>query len=1107
MNKLTKNIFLSIICLFGGRIAFGQSYADSLINELSKARSSLDSVNITNRLTWNLNSTDPELTYKYGMLSLELSRRIESKQIIAESYDAAALAYRTKGNLKQSREFYEKSLELGEKYNLTERIAWAYFNLATLSKSENKPDESFFYAKKSRAAFIQLNYIGMTLHSDWLLISSDKNYKSVYLDSAIIDYKYAESITSDPNTLLDQYLNLISLYGRQENKSMSMFYAMKALDIAEATDNEKGILKSYYQIGNYLRDSQHNYDIALMYYEKVLDIYKKNELEYGIADVLDDIGSVHKLMSNDSLALSYFYKSLTVAKRINRRHLISNAYKSIGEIYYRRKNYKDALEYYLKSYNTGCDVCPRIAFHQVLIDIGNVYLNTKDYENALKYINESLSLADSSDTDYQKSISFLALGDIYKDLENRGTAIGYYFKGLNLAIKVNSLSLQKDISSKLSKVYREENNFKKAFEFLNMSNKLTDSLNILNETENLSRLETRFEFQNLKLQKEHELKENQLISDAEIERQSQQKYFFIFAFILALSSGLVIYLGFHRKKKDNIILERQKEQLKEMSKKIHDADQKKLNFFTNISHELRTPLTLILGPVEKLLKENKDNTGMLGIIRRNTLQLYNLINQLLDIRKLDAGSVKLKVTQSDIISFCKGIFSTFIHLADEKIITCEFYSDRDKINGWFDRDILAKTLNNLLSNAFKYTPAGGKIILSVTINSENGDGESRIIIKISDNGLGIPEDQMQYVFDRYYQVENTNTGFNTGTGIGLAYTKELIELHHGEIGIESKINGGTTFTIKLPLNKSFYSESEISTEKIEKDEIPVDEIRNKYLSEMVSAEQQNPVNEKINDSVDERDIMLIVEDNADLRTFIKSIFEKDYIIHEAEDGSSGYIQAAKIIPDVIISDIMMPGMNGLELSTKLKNNPHTNHIPVLILTAKAGEENEIEGLKTGADDYLTKPFSPEILEVRINRLVNSREILREYFTKEFLLNPKEIKLASREDEFLKNAVKIVENNISNPDLNVEKLMTELGVSRTQLFRKLKAVTNYSANQFIRNIRLKRAAYLLQQNSYNVSEVLYMCGFSSPSYFTTCFKEFYGCLPSEYQTKNKDLTPA
>jgi signal transduction histidine kinase/DNA-binding response OmpR family regulator len=1100
-NFVVLYLSITILLIGSGEInSHSNSNIDSLKRVLSFTRNAQDSAAALSRLIWGIAEAKLLMPDDYQTKSFQLLKRIKNQETIAELYDAIALTYRVKKNVVKAKEYYSKALEIGNKYNYKFRIGWENYNLAEIYLIENNRSKACIHAKQGRIAFKQLKNTYMTIMSDWRILNAANNYRNAYVDTTIEDYKYAVSITTDRNILLDEYLQLTYLYEQKEDRSKSMSYALKALDLAEKTKNERAIVKVYYQIGNYLKDYQHNYETALLYYQKILEISKRNKIAAGIASVLIDIGETYKLMGKDSLALSTFYRSLDDSKKINHRHSIANAYRSIGNIFYSENKFKEALEYYTKCYNTGCDVCPEIAFHQVLVDMGKAYLNRNEFENAKKYFNKSLCLADSSKSLYEKAVSLAAIGDYYKSIKNTDEAIYYYENAFKLAASSNSLSLKKEITAKLSSSYNDKKDYQNAYRYLLISNIIADSLNKITQVENISRLESKFELQNLKNQKEQELKENQIRANAEIDKQALLKYFFITGFVLMSVLGFVLYRGIRQKRRDNKILEEQKKQIEEMSAKVHKADEEKISFFTNISHELRTPLTLILGPLEKLVKENRRDekiTFSLGMIRRNALQLYSYINQLLDIRKLDTGNITLKVSEGDLKEYCKGLCSTFSHLAEENNIVFGFNSPKEKITGWFDRDIIEKALNNLLSNAFKYTPKNG--IISVCLEEE----KSFVKIIVSDNGKGIPGDQLQYVFDRYYQVENSNTGFNTGTGIGLAYTKELIELHKGTINVESRLNSGTTFTITLQINESCYEQNEKSTNDNHADAIDNDNVRQKYLEEVIS---KNNVHDSVQEPIeaDERKkVLLIAEDNADLRAFIKNIFESEYKICEAPDGLIGYQMASEIIPDVIISDIMMPGMNGLELCNKLKKNIHTNHIPILILTAKAGEENEINGLKTGADDYLTKPFQSEILKVRIARLIEAKEKLKEYFTREFLLNPSEVKINSPEDEFLRKAVKVVEDNIANPNLNVELLMQELAVSRTQLFRKLKAITNYSANQFIRNIKLKRAAQLLRDHSYNITEVLYLSGFNSHSYFTSCFKEVYGCLPKDYSTRETE----
>ena len=1074
----TNFLCLSIILLLltHGNI-FPQTnwYLDSLTIQLSKARNPQDSVICLTRIIWEITSTQSDLAFNYGKKSLQLSNRIQNQETIAEIYDAVAFTYWAKKDLAKTKEYYGKALRIANKYNYKFRIGWEYYHLAEIAKDERDVKSVIEYSQKSKKAWKELNYFDMVLKNDWLIFGLDKNKWKADADTIIHDINIALKQTSNSGIQMDLYSDLIHLYGKLDNKKQSIIYALKVLDLAEHFNNEKAIYNAYQQIAVYLRDSQHNYEVALLYYQKILELCKSPKLELTKAFVLNDIGQVYKLMNNETLALSYFNQSLEIGLRKNHKHTIANAYKSIGEFYYLKKNYDESLTNYKKCYEIGCDKCPRIAFHHVLLDIGNVYLISGDNNNALKYFNKSLNLADSSNALSEKAASLEAIGDYYKKNNNLEVALKNYNDALLLAASVHSLSLKKEITSKLSIVFREKKDFKKAYEYLTLSNIVSDSLDKITQIENISRLETKFELENIKIQ-----------ANAELEKQVQLKYFFIIGFVLMSTLGFILYRGYRQKRKDNKILESQKQQLEKLATKVHKADEEKISFFTNISHELRTPLTLILGPTEKLLSENQKNENLsssLEMIRRNALQLYNYINQLLDLRKLESGKEMLKVFRTDVYNICKTICSSFSIMASERNITVNFIPEEEKIVGWLDKSILEKILNNLLSNATKYTNAGGEINVYLYSKKSNENEIEEIKIVVSDNGVGIPEEQLKYIFDKYFQVANTNSGKSNGTGLGLAYTKELIELHKGKIIAESIINQGTTFIVTLPVKDKFYSESEKSKE------------------EFISGDEIDSIG--VNKLIEEQQTMLIIEDNADMREFIKTIFDKEYAIYEVEDGAAGFKMAYKYIPDIIISDIMMPGMNGLEFCSKLKNNIYTNHIPVLFLTAKTGDENEIKGFKTGADDYLTKPFNSEVLKIRIQRLIESRERLRQYFTKEFILNPSEVKLDSPENEFIRRAVKAVEYNIANPKLNVELLIEILGVSRTQLFRKLKAITGYSANQFIRNIKLKRAAQLLRKESYNITEVLYLSGFNSPSYFTTCFKEVYGCLPKEYLTKSEE----
>jgi len=536
------------------------------------------------------------------------------------------------------------------------------------------------------------------------------------------------------------------------------------------------------------------------------------------------------------------------------------------------------------------------------------------------------------------------------------------------------------------------------------------------------------------------------------------------------------------------------------AEKLKELDSMKSRFFANISHEFRTPLTLIMGPLEKLIGTTKDEECVhdLNMMQRNARRLQRLINQLLNLSKLEAGEMKIIAGERNIIGLVRGYVHSFESLAKQKNIQLEFSSDEEHTLIYVDNDKIEKILYNLLSNAFKFTPEGGEIKVSVvthpvkTVYKE--DSSQGVQIIITDTGPGIPPDKVKHIFNRFYQADNASSGDQEGTGIGLALTQELVKLHHGDINVDSKIGKGTSFTITLPKGNAHLKEDEIMARFDQEDHFK--EILPGEVPLKIDTKQaETPVAEESDQSQ-----LLIVEDNDDLRTYIRSYLQDDYMIHEAIDGAHGLEMAIDLVPDLVVSDVMMPRMDGYELSRKLKSDERCSHIPVILLTAKAAKEDKIEGLETGADDFLTKPFDPAELQVRIRNLIEQRKSLREHFLREIKLSPHTDReeISSMDEQFLRKAVNEVGKNITDAEFSVEQFGKNLGMSRMQLHRKITALTGQAAGEFIRNLRLHRAAELIRNKAGNIAEIAYDTGFSSPSYFTDCFKKYFGKSPSEYQ---------
>jgi signal transduction histidine kinase/DNA-binding response OmpR family regulator len=586
-----------------------------------------------------------------------------------------------------------------------------------------------------------------------------------------------------------------------------------------------------------------------------------------------------------------------------------------------------------------------------------------------------------------------------------------------------------------------------------------------------------------------------------------------------------------KKRLENIIKERTKEinrksqQLEEQThllieqaEKLKELDHAKSRFFANISHEFRTPLTLIVGPLEHILSGSLPDRirEKLNLMHRNSHRLQMLINRLLDLSRIDSGKMKMRATPQDIIPFLKGILASFEQLIRKNKLDLEFFSSGESIMIYFDAEKLEDVFVNLVSNAVKFTPKKGKITVSIKRNPEKEEEfpDGFVEISIQDTGIGIPKEQLAHIFDRFYQVDSKKQK-HKGSGIGLALTRELVTLHHGKIDVNSQVgeNSGTQFIIRFPLGKSHLKPDEIDAppgidvipkagEQEKLQGLQDDESAQTENGWAVELGSEGEVTEKETEDQGKKQetephTVLVVEDNADMRQFIRESIEMHYTVEEAEDGAEGIRNARNLMPDLIISDIMMPEVDGYELCQKLKKDIKTSHIPIILLTAKASEESKVQGLEIGADDYITKPFNTKILRTRIKNLIDLRRQLQEKFQRQMVLQPEEIKITSIDQRFIKKMLQIIETNIGDPDLNVEALSEKMDISRVTLNKKIMALTGETATGFIRSYRLKRAMQLLKENFGTVLDVAMEVGFSSSAYFTKCFREKFHQLPSTF----------
>ncbi|MBN2173845.1 MAG: tetratricopeptide repeat protein [Bacteroidales bacterium] len=948
-------------------------------------------------------------------------------------------------------------------------------------------------------------------------------------DSTKIDsLKTLITLTNQDSIKINLFQKLFWEY-RRSDPEKALEYANKSLQLSKSIDDIKGITNGLHLCG-IIKKVQGDYIEASKLFEEAKSNFQKLNDTLGMVNCLTDLGDIYNKQNDYEGALKYLNEARSLLILTNNLEKLARIYSMLGSIYTSQKQYEKALEYHKKSLDLNEAENFRLGMAVNYNNMGNVYLQLEEYNEArnnylksleIKHeINDNVGIASTLNNlgiisvqkkhytdaiDYHKlslakyselhdqsgmAMCLVNLANDYLESGNPLMAIDYAQKGLAITREYNLKKSQTEAYRILSEAHSKLQNFEHAYHFHKLYKSYNDSIQNVEVVKQITEMESKFE---------NEKKENEIAvlnaenekQELKLQKQRSQRNLMIGLTAFVLVIFVILIWNFRNKQKIN--------------KKLKELNLIKSRFFANISHEFRTPLTLLLGPLEKLLKNPKqEEKELIKIMHRNASRLLMLDNQLLDLSKLESGKLKLEVFKDDIIKVLKGMAMSFQSLAEKQKIDFQIHFPNNEIEAWFDHDKLEKIVYNLLSNAMKFTPEKGKVAFDLSFISDrkNHPGTIRkipgqiICISVIDTGPGISEEHQTFIFDRFYQVDSKLNRKFEGTGLGLSLTKELVELHHGFIDLESTPGEGSVFRVYLPVEERAYAVEEIVTEpsinNISKDiEFPsgIDD-------RIEDLEDQDPFEKSIDKSACEYQI-LIVEDNPDMRRYISDCFDSRYKILEAVDGEKGLQTAVKAIPDLIISDLMMPEMDGTELCKNLKSDVRTSHIPVILLTALASVEDRIKGLETGADDYIAKPFNRQELQTRVHNLIFQRKKLIERFSKSVRLEPKDIAITSLDEQFIEKLISRIEKDLANPDLNLEVLIEEAHLSRSQLHRKLKALTGMSATEFIRAIRLKRAAQLLEQQYGTIAETVYAVGFNNLSYFSKCFQKQFGVSPKEY----------
>ena len=909
----------------------------------------------------------------------------------------------------------------------------------------------FTYAKNNNSDLAYYNYYKLKAGYYGLFIESGQD-ASNFINKNLLEALAHSKAIKKPKLTFEVYARLTQENARLGNGEDALAYAKKAESISLEYNMWKESAYIYGQFGKIYNLVFNKTELALKYLLKSDSIYESHEFKgYRRGFTLSFIGDVYQSFKDYEKAIAYQEQAFSIFEIAENEYQQKFILSKLAIVENSRGNYDKAIKLaldarsYYKRYKYPMQ---EAALSVLLIDF---YYNNGQLDKALEAGENAINLNRTNKHDAGLMEALVRQSDILRENKN--------FKSSNeLVIEAEALALKMDGYESLVDIYKilqlnSENlgNYKSAYQYANEYQRVKDSLvtrvNILKAKEIEAKYQSEKKAKEIKLLKS----EKALIA----QKQKSERNLLIAGLGITTISGLFLFLLYRNRKRTN--------------QKLKELDQFKSKLFANISHEFRTPLTLISGYSQKQLENralNQNERQELETINKNSDRLEGLVNQMLDLAKLESGQLKLRIEQNNLSLLLKSLVASFELAVSKKHL---IYTNNiiGLENVWFDVDVIQKITTNLLTNAIKYCDENGTVTFSA--KEEN----KVLLLEVANTTKSLTDTQVKNIFNRFYQADENKDG----VGVGLSLVKELIDLCRGTIVVKQRDNR-ISFCVTIPVDKSVF----------EPDQIVV-------LAQRIN-EIKNIEEEDI-EIAPEDSIMLVVDDNKEIRGFIKSMFQKDFTIVEARDGEEGCFKAIEIVPDIIVSDVMMPNIDGFQLTKTLKQDERTSHIPIILLTAKSDDIDKYEGLDIGADDYVVKPFKTKLLQTRINNLISSRQKLQERYSQEIILKPKDIAISNTDEVFLKKLQVVMDSSLTESSFNVHEFSSALALSRMQLHRKLKGLTGLSATEFIRSQRLKLAVELLKKSDVNISEIGYAVGFNDHSYFTKCFKEQYGCSPSDY----------
>jgi len=927
------------------------------------------------------------------------------------------------------------------------------------------PDSAFFYGRKIKALATRLTYGKGIADADYLLGACFKRVQEN--DSAIVYFKNSLALSNKLDYDIGKgraYNNLGRTYyllGMMDSSIVASKKAIKSIKKGGAIE-EMIIADSHTALATaYSRKNDMNNAITQLL--KVDSMHQKTALRPDvIAAAYQNLGNIYLELEEYPSAIEQFNKANDQFEKLPEG--ASQFYKNttnvfLGNAYLQTEKIEAADSLLTNSYSYFKKTQEQRLVAEIASFLGQVALKKNNPKKAEALFIESYTIHKNNDRPFEAAQGALEIAKLELSKNQAEKALFYIEQGNTLNLSAQNSKLRQELLFYKAQAFSQKGNYKQAYTYSNQAKKLQDSLQKVQSAEKIKEIEAIYETESKDREIQLLTSQNELTE----QQKANQRNLLLAGLGITTILGLFFFFQYQNRQKTH--------------KKLQELDKAKSTFFANISHEFRTPLALIKGPLEDQL----DQPSLQGNLRknllaaqRNTERLEGLVEQLLALSKLESGAMKLQVQPTDLDSFLKAQMESFQYVASGKNNNYTLALQATQQPYWIDQDIVEKVCVNLLGNAFKYSPDGA------TIHVETNISEGFLQFTVHNTGIWLSEKEQQDIFIRFYQTRTNNPG----SGIGLALTKELVSLHKGTVAVTSSEEKGVLFEVRIPVSEEKYMQQE----KLNPQLYTTSELLSEEFIPLIETESANP---------EDAPVLLLVDDSKEIRDYIASIFETTYTIVTATNGKEGYEAAQKHIPDIIISDVMMPVADGFELTKNCKENTLTSHIPILLLTAKNEITAQLEGLGIGADAYLTKPFSSKLLKARIKNLLENRRKLQERFSQDIMLTPKEVSITSADALFLERLQQVLDAQVTNSDFSASVFCEAMGVSRMQLHRKLKALTGYATTEFIRNQRLKLAKQLIEQDKISISEVGYTVGFNDPSYFSKCFKQEFGQSPTNF----------